>query len=71
MTARYERHQSAARAGERAGRRGRGHHGGMEDRPLDVLRRWEGSGGTWQSVVLVDSNADNPTRRVRLSFVAG
>lgn len=27
--------------------------------------------GTWQSVVLVDSNADNPKRRVLLSFVSG
>ncbi len=27
--------------------------------------------GTWQSVVLVDTNRDNPDRRVRLSFVAG
>jgi secondary thiamine-phosphate synthase enzyme len=27
--------------------------------------------GTWQSVVLVDSNSDNRTRRVRLSFLAG
>ena len=27
--------------------------------------------GTWQSVVLVDTNIDNPTRRVRLSFIAG
>ena len=27
--------------------------------------------GTWQSVVLVDSNVDNPVRRVRLSFVPG
>lgn len=25
--------------------------------------------GTWQSIVLVDLNADNPHRRVRLSFV--
>jgi len=25
--------------------------------------------GTWQSIVLVDPNRDNPTRRVRLSFV--
>ncbi len=25
--------------------------------------------GTWQRVVLVDSNGDNPTRRVRLSFL--
>jgi secondary thiamine-phosphate synthase enzyme len=25
--------------------------------------------GTWQSVVLVDTNADNPDRKVRLSFV--
>ena len=27
--------------------------------------------GTWQSVVLVDLNADNPERRVRLSFLSG
>ncbi len=27
--------------------------------------------GTWQSVVLVDTNRDNHTRRVRLSFIAG
>jgi secondary thiamine-phosphate synthase enzyme len=27
--------------------------------------------GTWQSVVLVDSNADNPVRHVRLSFLGG
>ena len=27
--------------------------------------------GTWQSVVLVDPNLDNPRRRVRFSFVAG
>jgi secondary thiamine-phosphate synthase enzyme len=27
--------------------------------------------GTWQSVVLVDTNRDNPHRRVRLSFLAG
>lgn len=27
--------------------------------------------GTWQSVVLVDLNRDNPRRRVRLSFVSG
>jgi secondary thiamine-phosphate synthase enzyme len=27
--------------------------------------------GTWQSVVLVDTNADNPQRQVRLSFLAG
>jgi thiamine phosphate synthase YjbQ (UPF0047 family) len=25
--------------------------------------------GTWQSVVLVDTNPDNPHRSVRLSFV--
>ncbi|HVR32916.1 MAG TPA: YjbQ family protein [Acidimicrobiia bacterium] len=25
--------------------------------------------GTWQSVVLVDTNVDNPTRRVRLSLL--
>lgn len=27
--------------------------------------------GTWQRVVLVDMNPDNPHRRLRLSFVAG
>lgn len=27
--------------------------------------------GTWQSVVLVDLNADNPRRTVRLSFLSG
>jgi len=27
--------------------------------------------GQWQRVVLVDFNADNPRRRVRLSFLAG
>ena len=27
--------------------------------------------GTWQSIVLVDTNGDNPQRRVRLSFLAG
>lgn len=27
--------------------------------------------GTWQSIVLVDTNRDNPTRTVRLSFIAG
>jgi len=27
--------------------------------------------GTWQSVVLVDYNADNPRRTVRLSFLEG
>jgi len=27
--------------------------------------------GTWQSVVLIDLNDDNPRRRVRLSFLAG
>lgn len=27
--------------------------------------------GTWQSVVLVDTNVDNPHRDVRLSFVSG
>jgi secondary thiamine-phosphate synthase enzyme len=27
--------------------------------------------GTWQRLVLVDRNPDNPRRRVRLSFVAG
>lgn len=27
--------------------------------------------GTWQSVVLVDPNGDNPDRRVLLSFLAG
>lgn len=27
--------------------------------------------GTWQSIVLVDPNGDNPVRRVRFSFLAG
>ena len=27
--------------------------------------------GTWQSVVLVDLNRDNPRRHVRLSFLPG
>jgi secondary thiamine-phosphate synthase enzyme len=27
--------------------------------------------GTWQSVVVVDTNVDNPTRMVRLSFLPG
>jgi secondary thiamine-phosphate synthase enzyme len=27
--------------------------------------------GTWQSVVLVDTNVDNPDRKVRLSFLPG
>ena len=27
--------------------------------------------GTWQSVCLVDTNTDNPTRKVRLSLLAG
>lgn len=27
--------------------------------------------GTWQSLVLVDTNVDNPTRSVRLSLLAG
>jgi len=27
--------------------------------------------GTWQSIALIDPNADNPERQVRLSFLAG
>jgi secondary thiamine-phosphate synthase enzyme len=27
--------------------------------------------GTWQSLVLVDTNADNPSRTIRFSFVSG
>jgi len=27
--------------------------------------------GTWQSIVLVDSNVDNQTRKVRLAFLPG
>ncbi len=27
--------------------------------------------GTWQSVVIVDTNADNPDRELRLSFIEG
>lgn len=26
--------------------------------------------GTWQSIVLVDTNVDNPSRRVRLTFIS-
>ena len=33
-------------------------------------RRAASPSGTWQRVVLVDTNADNPDRQVRLSFVA-
>jgi secondary thiamine-phosphate synthase enzyme len=41
--------------------------------PYAVLPVLEGrlALGTWQSVCLVDTNGDNPTRQVRLSFVAG
>ena len=27
--------------------------------------------GTWQHIILLDLNQDNPTRRVRLSFIPG
>jgi secondary thiamine-phosphate synthase enzyme len=27
--------------------------------------------GTWQSLVLIDTNVDNPVRSVRLSFISG
>ena len=27
--------------------------------------------GTWQSVVLIDTNRDNPRRKVRFSFISG
>ena len=27
--------------------------------------------GTWQSIVVVDTNVDNPNRKVRLSFISG
>ena len=27
--------------------------------------------GTWQSVVMVDTNRDNPVRRIRMSFIPG
>ena len=37
---------------------------------LPVIRG-EPALGTWQRVVLVDPNRDNPRRNVRLSFVAG
>lgn len=39
--------------------------------PFAVLPVVEGrlALGTWQSVCLVDTNADNPDRRVRLSFL--
>ena len=28
-----------------------GHDGGVDETPLDVLRRWEDSGGTWHVVL--------------------
>ena len=34
-------------------------------------RRAGSRSGTWQSIALLDPNADNATRRVRLSFLAG
>jgi hypothetical protein len=34
-----------------AGSRDPRHHGRMDDSPLEVLRRWESSGGTWRVVV--------------------
>jgi len=34
-------------------------------------RHGERGHGTWQHVVLVDTNADNPRRQVRLSFLSG
>jgi thiamine phosphate synthase YjbQ (UPF0047 family) len=37
---------------------------------IPVLRG-EPALGTWQSVVLVDTNRDNPRRHVRLSFLPG
>ncbi|HVB94821.1 MAG TPA: secondary thiamine-phosphate synthase enzyme YjbQ [Acidimicrobiales bacterium] len=41
--------------------------------PSTVLPVFDGAVqlGTWQRVVLVDTNEDNPHRTVRLSFVAG
>jgi secondary thiamine-phosphate synthase enzyme len=41
--------------------------------PSMVLPVFDGTPqlGTWQRVVLVDTNDDNPHRTVRLSFVAG
>ena len=37
---------------------------------LPVVGGWPAL-GTWQRVVLVDPNTDNPDRQVRLSFLAG
>ena len=53
-------------------------HGGDHLLPLVVppsltlaVRGGRAQLGTWQSVVLVDPNGDNPTRTVQLTFVAG
>lgn len=35
------------------------------------VRNGEMTLGTWQSIVLVDTNVDNPRRRVILSFIEG
>jgi secondary thiamine-phosphate synthase enzyme len=35
------------------------------------VRAGQMSLGTWQSLVLVDTNVDNPNRQVRISFLAG
>lgn len=41
--------------------------------PSTVVPVLEGSLalGTWQSIVLIDTNADNPERRVRFTFLPG
>lgn len=41
--------------------------------PSTVVPVLEGSLalGTWQSIVLIDTNVDNPERRVRLTFLPG
>jgi secondary thiamine-phosphate synthase enzyme len=61
-----------------AHRHGSGGHGGDHIVPAFVspsvtipVLDGELALGTWQSVVLVDPNRDNPRRTVRLSFVPG
>ncbi len=59
-------------------RHGSAGHGGDHVLPVFVspslavpVLRGRPALGTWQSIALVDLNVDNPTRQVRLSFLAG
>ena len=52
----------------------RGPFGALSARkgPLTAVRlRGRLALGTWQSICLVDTNGDNPTRRVRFSYLTG